>query len=324
MNHKRTMVGSLPPPLGGIAVYLHRLRQLQPEDDYIDERDLGWLAWLALIIQPNRKIIYHLPHTYRILSLYVCALFTSASYELFIHGHALETNYLAGGRIMRLMIRKAVAKAAVVHVVNTHLQDMVIRRFAVRAENVVISDPFLPPALEDEDAVLQTYPGDVMRFIGGHNPLLIANASAISFHYGIDLYGLDMCVELMECLKKDYPQAGMIIAISDPGHSEYLEQLRQQTQRNGTQAAVYFLTGNKEIWPLIKRADVLIRPTVIDGKGISVQEALFLGSEAVASDVCGRPPGTILFASRNAEDLYNKVLAAIKKSRKLPAAINGE
>ena len=57
-----------------------------------------------------------------------------------------------------------------------------------------------------------------------------------------------------------------------------------------------------------KRTNLMLRPTYIDGYGVSIEEAIFFGSPAIASDVCERPKGTILFKNRNIDDLYSKII----------------
>ena len=37
----------------------------------------------------------------------------------------------------------------------------------------------------------------------------------------------------------------------------------------------YFLTGQKELWPIFKKASLMIRPTNTDGDALSIREALY-------------------------------------------------
>ena len=60
-----------------------------------------------------------------------------------------------------------------------------------------------------------------------------------------------------------------------------------------------------EVWKL---SDLFIRPTYTDIEGISVKEALYCGTPAIASDVCKRPSEAVLFKNRSYEDLEEKVL----------------
>jgi glycosyltransferase involved in cell wall biosynthesis len=71
------------------------------------------------------------------------------------------------------------------------------------------------------------------------------------------------------------------------------------------------VTDDMEFWPILQRSNLFIRPTSTDSFGISIAEALTLGVPSIASNVCGRPEGTILFKSRDQEDLYKKVRQVI-------------
>ena len=55
------------------------------------------------------------------------------------------------------------------------------------------------------------------------------------------------------------------------------------------------------------KSDVFVRPTNTDGYGISIAEAIYFKVPAVASNVCSRPEGTILFRSRDSDDFVSKV-----------------
>jgi glycosyltransferase involved in cell wall biosynthesis len=77
---------------------------------------------------------------------------------------------------------------------------------------------------------------------------------------------------------------------------------------------VYFYeVENTEFYPIVKRSQLFIRPTYIDGYGVSIAEALHCKVPSIASDVCNRPEGTVLFKSRDITDLLSKVLDVIER-----------
>ena len=172
-------------------------------------------------------------------------------------------------------------------------------------------DPFIPPPLEDEEAILATYPSEVLDFAASRRPLVAANAFQIGFYRGVDLYGLDMCVELAAALKESHPNVGLVFALAEVGDPAYFEKMKRRIDELGIEDNFLFLTGQRELWPLFRRADLMVRPTCSDGYGISVAEALHLGCPAVASDVCRRAPGTLTFANRDAEDFLRKCRLAL-------------
>src|SRR5690606_23935188 len=57
----------------------------------------------------------------------------------------------------------------------------------------------------------------------------------------------------------------------------------------------------------VHNCNFMVRPNLTDGYGVSIQESLDIGVPAIASDVCVRPKGTILFKNNSLEDLNEKV-----------------
>ena len=129
------------------------------------------------------------------------------------------------------------------------------------------------------------------------------------FHDGVDLYGFDLCIALVDEIRKDQPEAGLLLALAQVGHSTYLAKLQDEIARRGLGEYVHFMTGQRELWPLLKKASLLVRPTNTDGDAVSIREALHFGCPVVARDVVGRPEGTVLFASRN----LGSLVAATKR-----------
>jgi glycosyltransferase involved in cell wall biosynthesis len=115
-----------------------------------------------------------------------------------------------------------------------------------------------------------------------------------------------MCVQLLSGLREEYPDIGLLFALAEIGDNRYYDKIRMKINELGIQENIHFMLGQKELWPLFKKADLMVRPTYIDGYGISVAEALYLGCPAIASDVCKRPDGTILFRNRDEDDLLEK------------------
>lgn len=170
-----------------------------------------------------------------------------------------------------------------------------------------IESAFLPPDLTQEHFIIKTYPINLFSFIDTHYPIILANAFQLRLLQGIDLYGYDMCLELLHKLHKAYPFSGLIFALGSIGNEPYYLQMQKRAKELGIYDQTFILHGQKELWPLYKCANIFVRPTSSDNYGISVAEALFFGIPAIASDVCIRPKGTLLFTSRDIVEFYDKV-----------------
>ena len=172
--------------------------------------------------------------------------------------------------------------------------------------------PFLPPQRNGDTS--EGIPCSVWSFIDQHHPVITANAHKLVFHDGEDLYGFDMCVELCDFLRSTYPDVGLIFCLPDVGDRDYLVCMQRRIKELGLAQSFLIVNEKVEYYPILARCDLLVRPTNTDSYGVSVAEALYLGVPAVASDVCERPAGTVVFRSRDSEDFKRKVVRTLENS----------
>lgn len=313
------IIGPQPPPLGGISVYLYRLRKRQPGTRFIDETRMGKRGWLKLLFLTRKHFVYHSPSLRRRLWLFALTCLNRSVFTLVVHGDSLQNQYTGGGALVRLLIGKMLRKADSVQVVNPAIKEFMVSGLGVERAKIDVISSFLPPPPEDEAGILASYDPETVSFVSGRSPLIVANAHRLCFHQGVDLYGLDMCLDLIADLKsKVSDQVGLVFALAQIGDESYYREMRARCSALGIEANVHFLTGQKELWPLFKRAQLMVRPTCTDGFGISVAEALHFRCPAVASDVCRRAEGTVLFANRDSVDFRNKCLGILASRKDIP------
>lgn len=305
-------IGPIPPPIGGISVYLYRLSKQKRNMEFIDEKTLPKLRFLLFLLKKKKHFIYHSPNIIRQLVLYIVSLFTKNKYSIVSHGSSLEDNYKRGTLIKKIFIKRMLKRTEGIQVVNPRTKDFLMKSLKVPEKKIMIKNAFLPPPLEDESEILLTYEPELLEFLGSHSPVVIANGSAITWYEGSDLYGIDMCVELIGKLKENFPDIGLIFALAQINNEKYFAEISKRIKDLEIEGSIYFLTGQKEIWPLFKKTDLMVRPTNTDGDAVSIREALCFNCAAVASDVCVRPLGAIVFKSRNQQDFYDKVLMILK------------
>jgi glycosyltransferase involved in cell wall biosynthesis len=168
--------------------------------------------------------------------------------------------------------------------------------------------------VEDESRIVARYSNDTRKFLSERRPLLAANASQIVFASGEDLYGLDLCVDLVLALRSEFPGIGLLFALANPtSHPEYLAAIRERIAAANAGQHFHFLTGQQELWPVFKYATLMLRPTTGDGYAVSVAEALALGCAVLASDAVERPSGVHLFRSRDLQDLIAQARTILSK-----------
>lgn len=313
----KIQIGVLPPPLGGVSVYLYRLRKLRPQDLFIDPRALSCSQKLKLFMKADREIVIHGTDWRKLFLLRVFQGIRRQPYSIVLHGEGWLNDYEKSRGLRRWILETSLRHAKSIQVVGEHIEGVLLDKLPELEDKVFVRNAFLPPPLEDEPRILASYGQEVRDFIANHKPLIIANAFQLAeWKDGTDLYGLDMCVELMRRLKKDYPQAGMLFALAnDKFRPDYYAKMKQKIVAYGLQEQFYFLTNQHELWPLFRCGQLMVRPTCTDGFSVSIQEALVLGCKAVASDVCQRPMGTVVFQNRDMNDFECKVRSALAENK---------
>lgn len=169
--------------------------------------------------------------------------------------------------------------------------------------SVSIESAFLPPLLQDDCS----YPEELNRFFKVHWPLIIINASRFALIDGRDLYGIDLTAHAIEQMKTAYSKIGLVVLLAEHVDADHYNQWLERISSH-----MYILHGNYPLWPLLKKADLFVRPTRSDAASVSVEEALFVGIPVIASDAAPRPEGVVIFRSGDANDLCDKMHAVLR------------
>lgn len=179
--------------------------------------------------------------------------------------------------------------------------------------------PFLPPTAEEDGE-----PGaETAAFLARLTHVLCANGASLTQRDGAELYGLDLCVELLGRLA-DRPDTGLVFYLAKDNDAGYLAGLRRRARELGVEDRLLLNTVPAPFYPVIRRSALLVRPTNTDGDALSIREALSAGVPVVTSDVVRRPAGCRLFANRNLDSLeaaVRGVLADLPGERARLAAL---
>jgi glycosyltransferase involved in cell wall biosynthesis len=312
------LIGPYPPPLGGISVFIYRYAKIlksSGEDlrvlDFSKNRIFYRISWLLRLITDPKPGVFHANGFDFFVFLALWLRPFRGKYIFQDHsGRFIES--LSG--YQRFIFSHYLAKVDELILVGHHLKKYYSQAGFPLPKSVKIQNAFLPPPIEDESKIWDSYSPDTILFIQEHSPLIIANAYKIVFYEGIDLYGLDLCVALVAALRDGYPKLGMLFALAEIGDIDYFNQVNKWISENHLNDNFFFLLGQKELWPIFQKAQVMVRPTFVDGFGISISEALHFGCPAVASNVCERATGTILFRNRDINDLIEKVKTVLDET----------
>ena len=319
MSGTITLIGTYPPPYGGVSIHIKRLKLAlqqrglkvavlaQPNSDSDDEgvfpTRLGPSWCIHQLLRRDTSVLHY--HTSglnsRALLLLSILAFLGKPVVITLHSFRNEPQV----HLLKFRSTPPIALRAFSHIicVAAEIRDRIVG-LGVSPNRTSVIPAYLPPVLNDYDR-RQIHP-DVDRFLSSHQPVITANAYRLVFFEGEDLYGLDLCVELCRHLIRDYPRLGFVFALPDIGDEEYYASILRRISNYDLGNHFCFSHTLAEYWPIIERSSLFVRPTNTDGYSLSLAEAIDLGVPAIASDVCQRPPGTILFRKREFQDLLGK------------------
>ena len=307
INQKVLLVGVFPPPLGGIAVHLQRVaRQLEAQGCKVWCWDVVashyWRLVKFVLKKRPEVIIYHTMQLRRVplelLLLLLASKLLDSKLVVVIHSSRFVSRMSwLNGKITSWLLRFC----SQIVLVSEQLEGQLRPKITLLSNKISVESPFLPPRLAQRDAILSQTPCDLKQFLSRHSPIITVSITRLDLYQGQDLYGTDLAIKAFEQLLQELPNAGLLIVLGN-ANGQKLELGKSS----------YLLSECAyEMWPLIGLSDLFIRPTRSDCNAISVMEALYLHVPVVASDVCIRPAGVVLFRSGDASDLYEKMKAVL-------------
>jgi len=315
MKNKLIIYGKLPPPFGGISVHLKRFIK------YLDDSKINFVFLQSnnvyrkhmfrnlFFSQINfQKNIIHL-HGFQkgktLLFLLFLMLFFNKKVIVTIHDDRFLLDYNSLKNIQKIIAK--IFYSNISHIISVNSDS----KFVFIPNNKIFVIPaFIPPTSDEID--IKQLPEFFHKIRHKHKFLITANAFRISFYNNEDLYGIDLSIELMKLLiDNGYKDIGFIYVIPDIGDYDYFKKMQNLVKKYTLEDNFYFYTKPVAYPAVINMCNLFIRPTNTDGYGVSIAEAISLKKPAIASDVCKRPEGTILFKNRSIEDLYIKTTDVI-------------
>lgn len=317
-NKTIAILGNYPPPLGGVSVHIKRVmhkftRQCNRVHHFDTSKRFNvflYVIRLCFFLVKNRfdLVYYHTADLNRRFVEFKLLLFLKKimGYELVIVEH--NCRHLAQrSKASKKIFNQCMQKADKLVLIGSSTWQSYIDHDIHMPVDTTIEAAFLPPDLTTESYLIEGYPATLKQFLQTHSPVIIINAFQLSFIGDQDLYGIDLSIDALAKISKKHPTVGIVYAFAQIGDQEYFNSLKDKLSLLHLNSFVYFLIGQNELWPLLKNADLLMRPTRSDGESVSVQEALYFNIPVVASDAIERPRRVFIFKSGNAESLYEKI-----------------
>jgi glycosyltransferase involved in cell wall biosynthesis len=316
------IIGSYPPPYGGVTVHIQRLMKKLDECsiDYVlydimgterkDEKDRIvcirhpklWI--IKYLLSTNNEIIHN--HTTDWMGQVLIGLTSLLGKKTIstLHSERLIKSWADYNFIKRKIIQIALKSTTSLIAVNSNIKEFCLST-GIDPDKIFLIPAFIPPELRKDE--INEIPKDIRDFSDLHYPVLTANAFKIKFFKDVDVYGIDLCIELCYNLKQKWNNIGLIFFLPQIGDIQYFNSLQQRLNELNLQNNFLFVTQPYPFYPILLKSTVFIRPTNTDGDAVSLREALHFKVPSVASDVVARPDGTILFKNRDINDLTAKV-----------------
>ncbi len=334
-NKRIALLGPMPPPLGGVSVHVERVIAKLKGDNHVVHFDTC------------------VEYRYRFCVLYLLRLFFFL-FKYKPHQLHLHTLYLSNGlcELQWIMRIKRLLRFDVILIEHdcrymykqseawkqrlNHLMPQIKKQICignvtaqschdngiVSAQSSSVESAFLPPDEGNEQALLNTYSKELFSFIDQHYPIVLANAFQLSLLDGNDLYGFDACLHAIRHVKEYYSNIGIIFVLGQIGDEHYYKELLNEIKEHGLEKQCCISIGQRPLWPLLKKIDLFLRPTLSDGASVSVEEALWVGKPVVASNVCYRPPGVVVYDVHDKDGLRDAIMSCLHPFKSSLAKMN--
>ena len=314
------LVGCLPPPVGGVSVHLRRLTARLEADGH---------RWRLFDDGP----VHPLQLPVRLLGALLAARLRGVRL-VHVHSGNWRTRMLAAwlGRLLglpvvitlhsfrpldnprtRRLARLALSQARVLVAVSGEVRARCLEHGADPAR-IHVQYAYLDPPATGADPL----PPAVESFLAGHSPVLAASASLLRFHDGLDLYGLDLLMDLVHAVRDRHPRAGLVFVLPETGLPDYLERCRGRLRQLDLLADFLIVEEALDFPALLRRCHLMLRPTTTDGDSLSLRESLAVGCRTLASDAVPRPEGVEVFRSRDAAHLLERTLELLEQPEPTP------
>jgi glycosyltransferase involved in cell wall biosynthesis len=323
MSKRIILFGPLPPPYGGVAIYLKALlahfqdsnvrfwtytgaKPKDPKVRFVAHRRLGTL-WALLAEGRGARILdashFHLEYpNLLLLPLWlVCKRLLRFEWYKNILDGSLPKRYPNFGVIERWLFRRAANAVDKFVVVSEDLRRWLQEEIKVRQDVAVV--PCLLPQSPDEVATA------LLRETKDQLELYLSQAKRVcSIGVFFPSYGFRDVAESVQKLRERTGE-DVGLALLDGGFVRD-ESYREEVLCDRDWITVLEKVPNPEIYEILKRSDVFVRAFADESYGISRIEAVWSGVPVVATRA-GETRGMLLYDFGDVEQLVSQLEAAL-------------
>ena len=302
------ILGTVPPPIGGVSNHIMRLIDaLNKEDCQFDFCDLrkpskihGYINLIKKSINRKYDVIhYQLNNWFECWILYL--LYRGKNRVFISTIHSFRPSLM--GKISRRFANVCIKSSIRLIAPSLSIKEDLVR-FGFDEGRIIVHNTYLSPT---ENELSQQIPEEISSFIKiakeKNGYVILGNAYKLYLDKNHeDVYGLDISIEACRRISRLY-----LVFCMPLYDLNYLKDCVGKINRYHLSDRILLYTKQSSLVPIFKIVDLFVRPTITDSFGISVTEAIECGIPALASDVCERAKGTILYKNKDVNDFCNTI-----------------
>jgi glycosyltransferase involved in cell wall biosynthesis len=335
MSRRIILFGPLPPPFGGVSVYLEalskRLRQAnvrvwaytgarEQRNDvrFVSHRRLE--TFWSLIAEGRRARILDATHFHfeypnaLLLSIWLLLkpILRFAWIKNVLDG-SLPERHKTFTRLQRFLFARALKSIDEFIVVSEELKLWLQREQQVR-QPITVIPCLLPPGDEDNHDLDPALSSSLAGYLKG-------SKRVCSIGVFIPEYGFADVADAAAALREDSGQEIQLLLLD--GNFACDERYREKVLRGRPWITVIEEAAHETIPQLLKLSDVFVRATKEEGFGISRIEAIWSGTPVIATKA-GETRGMLTYDFGNREELINHLTAVLLGSTAVDTSVWAE
>lgn len=323
MSQRIILFGPLPPPYGGVAIYLQslvahfrganvrvwRYGTSKPVDSrarFIAHRRLATF-WALLAEGRNARILdashFHLEYPNVLLLTIWIVLKRVLGFRWYknVLDGSLPKRYPKFGFFKRWLFHRAVNAVDEFVVVSEDLRRFFVDELRVR-QTITVVPCLLPTTLSEHAKLLSK---DLTKFL---QPYFQAPKRVCSIGVFYPSYGFGDVAQAVEQLRERTGKNIALLLLDGGFVSD--EKYRDQVLWERDWITVLEEISNPEIYEILKRSDVFVRAFADESYGISRIEAIWCGTPVIATRA-GETRGMLLYDAGDVEQLTNQLQAVL-------------
>lgn len=329
--NKIYIFGTFPSPVGGTSIHVYRLFKYMQKffivtgvDTYGNAKKetegvisvSNYKKFLLNFIFNSCFDLLH-SHTHSWNERFILGVICKIKFKKIVFTfHSLRSSNEKQGFLFSLKVKVVSFLADAFICPNKDIEMQLLKMGVCKKKLYVIPTLLLP-----ENSSTNNLDARVNNFLSSGDILVTANASNTNKYQGVDLYGLDMFIQLCQDVKS-VENIKFIYCLTKVTDKKYYNECLDKITKLGISDKLLIVNAELDFSNVLQRTDIFIRPTCYDSYGISVGEAIHLKVPALASDVCERAAGSILFKNRDNIDLNLKFKDVLENLDKYKTALN--